>query len=215
MDTMQEHRLLSILSDDPSMILLIKNKYITENMWKICIESEPSLFQYMKDPSEEMILFALKENGANLDHVLKLENVKLTRKMMWTAVESYPAAIFSVPERFMDRPLIERALDKDPSLMKQFKHLDHDYLLRKIKENPGVIQYINNPSDDLICEAILLNPNVCVYLKQLSPRMIALIWDRYPEIAAMLDTTKHSKPEKIKDVSEIYKAEEKTDGQSC
>ena len=34
MDTMQEHRLLSILSDDPSMILLIKNKndkFVSQN----------------------------------------------------------------------------------------------------------------------------------------------------------------------------------------
>ena len=61
-----EQKIYNILSEHPSLILIIKNKYVTDNMWKICITKEPSLFQYMKNPSEEMCLFAVNEEGSYL-----------------------------------------------------------------------------------------------------------------------------------------------------
>ena len=110
MDPIRERTIMKLLSDDPSCILLLRSKCTTDNMWKVVIQLEPSLFQYMKDPSNEMCLYALKEDGSNLQYVVKNPSVKLTSEMIYTAVNNYPAAIFDVPAEMRDNAIKEFAL---------------------------------------------------------------------------------------------------------
>ena len=131
MDPNREQRLLEILADDPSMILIFKYKHTTDNMWKICIENEPSLFQFMKTPSEEMILFALSEDGANIKY-LKEMGISLTPRMIYTAVKSYPGAIYMIPTELRTTKLREYACNEDPSLMKDLP-LKREYVEKKLK----------------------------------------------------------------------------------
>ena len=186
MDPMRERAILKLLSDDPACILLLRNKRTTDNMWKVAIQLEPSLFQYMNNPSNEMCLFALKEDGNNLQYVVKNPDVKLTPEMLYTAVKSYPAAIFDVPIEMRDNAIKEFAFDQDPTLIKNFVNIRKEYIQRKIKNDPSFIRFLNDPDEDLICKAIENDPNYCVYVKRFTPRIKKLIETLYPDIIPLI-----------------------------
>ena len=186
MDPIRERTILKLLSDDPSCILLLRSKCTTDNMWKVVIQLEPSLFQYMKDPSNEMCLYALKEDGSNLQYVVKNPSVKLTSEMIYTAVNNYPAAIFDVPVEMRDNAIKEFAFDRDPTLIKNFKNIRKEYINKKIKEDPSFIRFLNDPDEDLVCKAIENDPNYCVYVKKFTPRIKKLIETLYPDIIPLI-----------------------------
>ena len=186
MDPMRERAILKLLSDDPACILLLRSKCTTDNMWKVVIQLEPSLFQYMKDPSNEMCLFALKEDGSNLQYVVKNPSVKLTPEMIYTAVNNYPAAIFDVPVEMRDNAIKEFAFDRDPTLMKNFKNVRKEYINRKIKEDQSFTRFLDDPDEDLVCKAIENDPNYCVYVKKFTPRIKKLIETLYPDIIPLI-----------------------------
>ena len=186
MDPIRERTILKLLSDDPSCILLLRSKCTTDNMWKVVIQLEPSLFQYMKDPSNEMCLYALKEDGSNLQYVVKNPSVKLTSEMIYTAVNNYPAAIFDVPAEMRDNAIKEFAFDRDPTLIKNFTNVRKEYINRKIKEDPSFIRFLNDPDEDLVCKAIENDPNYCVYVKKSTPRIKKLIETLYPDIIPLI-----------------------------
>ena len=186
MDPIRERTILKLLSDDPSCILLLRSKCTTDNMWKVVIQLEPSLFQYMKDPSNEMCLYALKEDGSNLQYVVKNPSVKLTSEMIYTAVSNYPAAIFDVPVEMRDNAIKEFPVDRDPTLIKNFTNVRKEYINRKIKEDPSFIRFLNDPDEDLVCRAIENDPNYCVYVKKFTPRIKKLIETLYPDIIPLI-----------------------------
>ena len=186
MDPIRERTILKLLSDDPSCILLLRSKCTTDNMRKVVIQLEPSLFQYMKDPSNEMCLYALKEDGSNLQYVVKNPSVKLTSEMIYTAVSNYPAAIFDVPVEMRDNAIKEFAFDRDPTLIKNFTNVRKEYINRKIKEDPSFIRFLNDPDEDLVCKAIENDPNYCVYVKKFTPRIKKLIETLYPDIIPLI-----------------------------
>ena len=186
MDPIRERTILKLLSDDASCILLLRSKCTTDNMWKVVIQLEPSLFQYMKDPSNEMCLYALKEDGSNLQYVVKNPSVKLTSEMIYTAVSNYPAAIFDVPVEMRDNAIKEFAFDRDPTLIKNFTNVRKEYINRKIKEDPSFIRFLNDPDEDLVCKAIENDPNYCVYVKKFTPRIKKLIETLYPDIIPLI-----------------------------
>ena len=186
MDPMRERAIMKLLSDDPACILLLRSKCTTDNMWKIVIQLEPNLFQYMKDPSNEMCLYALREDGSNLQYVVKNPSVKLTSEMIYTAVSNYPAAIFDVPVEMRDNAIKEFAFDRNPTLIKNFKNIRKEYINKKLKEDPSFIRFLNDPDGDLVCKAIGNEPDYCVYVKKFTPRIKKLIETLYPDIIPLI-----------------------------
>ncbi len=184
MNPTREQKIFELLSEDPSAILMFKNKYTTENMWKICIENEPSLFQFMKNPSEEMILYALSEDGANIKY-LKDMGIQLTPKMIYTAVKSYPGAIYMIPQELRTSRLREFACNEDPSLMKELT-LKRDYIDKRLKTDPTLVRFLKNPTEDQLCNAIIADPNICAYIENFTPKVKQLIKELYPDIIPLI-----------------------------
>lgn len=182
----REMKIMSLLNDDPSLILLLKSKYTTDSMWRMCIQKEPGLFQYMKNPTSEMCEFAVEEDGNNLKYILQNKDIELTSKMIWTAVKTYPAAIFLVPSNLRTDSLKEFAFDHDPSLMKAFSRIRQSYIQRKLKENPGFVRYLNHPTEDMWCNAIREDPNICSYIREYTPKMKDIIYEYYPSLVPLL-----------------------------
>ena len=180
----REQKILELLADDPSLILIFKNKYTTDNMWKFCIENEPSLFQFMKTPSEEMILYALSEDGANIKY-LKGMGIQLTPKMIYTAVRNYPGAIYLIPPELRTSKLREFACREDPSLMRELP-LKKEFIEKCLKEDPRLVRFLKNPTEDQICNAISADPNICAYIEKFTPKVKQLIKDLYPEIIPLI-----------------------------
>lgn len=184
MDPQREHRILELLTDDPSVILMFKPEETTESMWKVAIENEPSLFQNMKNPSNEMILYALSQDGANIKYLKRL-GIELTPEYIYTAVDNYPGAIFMVPEGLWSNRLKEFACAKDTSLMKEIP-LSRSYIESQLRRDPTLVRFLSNPTEDQLCAAINANPSVCAYIKEFTPRMIQLIEEKYPSLVSLL-----------------------------
>lgn len=186
MDALLEKKIMSLLSDDPSSILLIKDSLATENMWTMCIQEEPSLFQYVKHPSPELCKMAVSEDGANLKYCVSNPNVTVTSEMCYAAVESYPPAIFDVPMELQDHRIREYAFDLDPTLMHAFSDIRQSYIDAKLKEDPTFCRYLPCPTEDMEYRAIEADPNYCVHVRKFTPRIRGLIKTLYPEIIPLL-----------------------------
>lgn len=184
MDRETEQKLIELISQDPTFILLIKNKYLTEQMWKLAIEAEPALFQHMKNPSEEMVLFALGEDGANIKYLQNM-GITITPKFSFTAVHNFPGAIFLIPKEFRTMRLKEFACKLDNSLLREFRMRDR-FVDKLLEKNPSAVRFLQNPTEDQLCEAIRHDPNICVYIEHITPRIANLINELYPEIASLI-----------------------------
>ena len=183
-DPRKESIILELLIEEPSLILMFKDEYITENMWKISIENEPPLFQFMVNPSDEIIQFALEQDGANIKY-LKNMGIQITPKMIYTAVKNYPGAIYLIPKSLRSNKLKEYACTEDPSLMREFS-LNRKFIEARLKEDPTLVRYLPNPSEDQICKALEKDPSVCAYIKNFTPRMKSIIISKYPEIIPLI-----------------------------
>ena len=184
MEPITEQRVLELITMDPSLIRMFKNKYLTDNIWKVAIENEPSLFQYMKDPSEEMVLFALNEDGANIQYLDAL-GVKITSKMAYTAVRNYPGAIYLVPVEYRTDRLREFACREDPSLMKDVP-LHAGFIRNQLKRDPSLVRFLKNPTEDQLIQAVKSDPNVIPYIQFFTPKLRELIRETYPEIIPLI-----------------------------
>lgn len=187
------HKLYNLLDDDPSLITLLKNQYITDDLWMFCIQREPELFGEMKHPSEEMCLFALGEDGRNLKFIEeRFKDVKLTQKMILTAITSQPAAICYVPKKYKSNALKEYAYRIAPEMMYDDDCIRKEFLIELLEEHPEYIRHLRNPSEDLIILALDKDPNIVAYVNNFTPRIRKLIRDKYPELSTLLPPLKET-----------------------
>ena len=184
MDPFRELKILKMLSEDPSLILMFKEKSITENMWKVAIENEPSLFQHVKNPSEQLILLALKEDGANIKY-LKHMGIAITPQMIYCAVKNYPGAIFLLPPELRTRSVVEFACTEDPTLMRDVK-LKKEFIDRRLRQDPTLVRFLKNPTEDQYCKALEVNPDMCAFIETFTPKMIDIILSKYPDIVQLI-----------------------------
>lgn len=171
-----KNKILRAIMEDPEIVTLLKEKYVDEEIWKYCIEREPSLFRKMKHPSYDICLHACEIDGSNLRYIKnKFSYITITDVMAYTSVRSNPKSIIYVPKKLLSDDLKEMAFDKDPSLMQHFDVIRNSYLEKIISEKPSSIQYVQFPSEELVCKAISYNPNVCVYIEKLTPKMLEVL----------------------------------------
>ena len=62
-------KILNAIMDDPEIVTLLKEKYIDDDVWKFCIEREPSIFKKMKHPSFDICMYACEVDGSNLRYI--------------------------------------------------------------------------------------------------------------------------------------------------
>ena len=180
------NKILDIIMEDPEVVTLLKEKYVDEEIWKFCIEREPSLFKKMKHPSESLCMFACEIDGANLRHIVnKFSYIPITSTMVYVGVRSNPKAILFVPKKFLNDSLKEMAFDKDPSLMAYFDDIREEYLETLIDEKPSAIQYVSKLSESFVCERIKKNPNICVYMSTMTDKMMETLKEYHPQYFAL------------------------------
>lgn len=186
MDALTEQKLMAMISDDPSTILLIRDYLVTDNMWKMAIQSEPGLFKYMDNPSYDMCMLAVNEDGQNLKYCVENPTVELTSELCYAAITNYPPAILEVPSYMRDDRMKEYAFDLDPTLVHVFSDIRPAYLDRKLREDPTFCRYLQEPTEEMEYKAIEHDPNYCGHVHNFTPRIRALIQALYPEIVPML-----------------------------
>lgn len=178
-------KIMRWIAEDPSMILIVKERYLTEDMWEYCIDQEPDLFTAMHNPSSEFIDKMVKKNGCLVLIALEKWANKVTKSTIYHAVCNMPSIIGDIPEEYLDWQIKEAAYDRSPKLMQNDKSIRYSYVERRIREDPTIIQYID-ATEDQICEAIRMTPAVCVYVKNRTPKIKNLIQDLYPESYPLL-----------------------------
>lgn len=174
-------KILNAIVEDPEIVLLLKEKYVDEEIWKFCIEREPDLFKKMKHPSEEIAMYACSVDGSNLKYIKnKFHYIKITDLMCFTAVKSNPKAILSVPSKMLNEELKEIAFDGDPTLMAYFDNVRREYIEKLLMERPYAIRYVTNIDEDIVCNTIRRSPDICPYLNKLTPKMIQTLEEYHP-----------------------------------
>lgn len=184
-----KNKVLRLLIEDPTMISLVKSKYLTDDIWKFCIEREPSVFKYMIDPSVDMCFYALEQDGHNLKYIRnRFKNIKIDYRMAYIAISNCPKAIYYVPRNVLDEGLKELAIKKDPSFLMSFKLENEDTIRELLEENPTVIKYIDDPLkyEDVICRIMVDNPNIIVYCNTITDSMREVLSKYHPEYLSFI-----------------------------
>jgi hypothetical protein len=179
-----QSKLVKLFLEDPEMILAVKQKYLTDELWKIAIEEEPKLFKKVKHPSVELCYFAVSIDGSNLLHILKkVKYVQITVKLLYIAINSCPSIILEIPDKLLDNGLKEIAFDKDPSLIGKYTgYIRPEYIKKKAATDPSILQWVENPDEDTLVNAILCDPSSIVYMKNPPERVVTYMKSHYPNI---------------------------------
>lgn len=180
-DSSAKTKILRAIMSDPEIVLLLKEKYVDDEIWKFCIERDPNLFKKMKHPNEEVCMYACMVDGSNLKHIKnKFRHIKITHAMCLTSVESNPRAILYVPRSMMNNELKEIACMEDPSLMVHFNDLEESFIEKVIKEKPYAIKYVKKVSESFLCEMIKSTPTICTYFDRMTPKMLDVFQEHHP-----------------------------------
>lgn len=176
------------LMDHPEYIGIIKKKYTDDDMLIRLIENDPEIFKNIHDPSDRVIRAALEADGANLAYIKKKKRKDLPHEFFMLAVQSNPiAAVEYIPKEYIPESVKQKLFASDPSvILKNKLELSEDFLMSEIKSNPNLIKYVTNPTDDLKCAALSEDPNVALYYDELSPRMMDIIDEKYPNLKTLL-----------------------------
>lgn len=180
-------KILNLIMEDPNIVEYFKEKYVDDDIWKFCIEREPSLFKKMKHPSYDLCLFACEVDGSNLRHVKnKFNYIRINDIMVMTAVKSNPKAILYTPNKLLTDELKEMAFDRDPSLMVYYNDIRPDYIMRVLKENPYTIKYLLHVlHEETICEIIEEYPQVCTYINGMTNKMRDTLKRTHPDVYSL------------------------------
>jgi hypothetical protein len=184
----QEAKLIRMVSKDPDMITLIKSKYVTENLWRVAISTEPNMFKRLKYPSQELCEYALSIDGSLIIHILdNIPTIKVTDKMALIAINNNPSILLNLPREYRDIQILsELAVDREPHLLRHLK-VSENFLRKKIQEDPFNIIYLENPPEELACYAIRECPIVITYFTKITDRMREVIEDASPGLLESLE----------------------------
>lgn len=167
-DIYRSDKVFRCLLENPEYIDIIKKKYLDDDMLERLLEADPSLFRYIKHPSQRIINVGLSLDGGNICYLKKKVRKSLPP-------ESLIMALNSNPETAM------RYIHKDCNSVDV-----ENYLIAQIEEAPNMIQFVNNPSEKLKCLAISKDPKVALYFETLSNGMMDIIDAKYPELRSSL-----------------------------
>ena len=178
-----------LLTMNPFSIQAIKASYLDDDMWMYAIDLEPSVFQfidsYKKIPSTKLCMYAVKADGSNIRYI---HPSRITDKMMDLAHKTCPTAHLYVKHTGgkEEGPTREKSLIPDRTAYQEsMEEKMTSTILSQIRKNPSMIREIENPTDEMKAVALISNPDVLLYFDELSPFMVDLMYEYYPDIAPL------------------------------
>ncbi len=175
--------IIDCLVDHPEYIRIIKSKYIDDDLIEDVMRKQPELFKYIKSPSLRIINVGLEIDGGNLKYV-DSERVKgLPVESFGLALESNPReAVKYIPKGILSNDLKLRIFDTDPDIFNENHiNIDEQSIIPRIHEEPSLIKYIPNPSESLKCMALKEDPYVALYFDTMTPSMMDIIDEYWPQ----------------------------------
>ena len=96
------------------------------------------------------------------------------------------------PEKYKTFEMTKLAVEHDPSILGDVD-LPEEEIHRVIRWKPSAIRYLKHPSEELCCYAIRRDPNVILSFKKITPAMLQVIYDNYPDFNIAFPEAKHDK----------------------
>lgn len=180
---------IKAIVEHPKLIPLFKKSLTEDCILMVCLEEDPTIFQYIPKPSLKVIKKGLELDGGNLRHIKKKVRKTLPSEFFLIALDSNPAgAIPYIPKDLIPAQVKEQLLMEDPDLLKQnnVDLVETAFLKNQIEEDPSKIKYIVNPSNELKCMALRKDPNIALYFDELTNEMMDIIDEMYPSIRESL-----------------------------
>lgn len=181
-----EAELLSAVEDHPYLIFALKNKYVTERLWDVALEKDPTIFRYRRTPNYNDCMKAVLLDGENILYVpMQFRDYRICR----AAILNKPSIVLQLPKEQLDSRLIQEAIDQDGSLLKYFEDdVDGFYLEDKIGEHPGILLQLSHPDDELVIKAIEANPGLMLTVPSdwLTDDVRKAIAERHPDWASYI-----------------------------
>ena len=171
---------------NPELILGIRPKYLTDELWEFAISANSSIFQHCKTKPYAICMAALSIDGFNLTHIDPLRYTgEQYQNMCELAVQTTPKALLIVPKEFRSKKMKASAYANDPELLSTEKKLNDGMIKGILDHNPSFIRQVDNPSDDLLIYALGKDPRCIVYFENISPRVRDFFEEHFPQYAAM------------------------------
>lgn len=177
-----------LLTMNPFAIQAIKGNYVDDEMWMYAIDLEPTVFQfiesYKKIPSTKLCMYAVRADGSNIRYI---HPSRITEHMMDVAHRTCPTAHLYVKHNH-DKEGVTREKTLVPersSYQESMEEKMTNTILSQLRKNPSMIREIKDPTDEMKAVALVANPDVLLYFDELSPFMVQLMDEYYPDIASM------------------------------
>ena len=61
----------------------------------------------------------------------------------------------------------------------------NDTIISELRQNPSMIREIENPTEEMKAVALISNPDIVLYFDELSPTMVEVLEEYYPDIAPL------------------------------
>lgn len=174
------------VKDNPKIILAIKPKYLTEELWEYAVASSVGIFSACKKKTYGICTVALAIDGMLLGLIDPIHYTgEQYQNLCDIAVMQNPKAYTLVPDEFRTREMIAYVYSKDPEMMLSEKSLSADTVMSVLKRKPSFIQYVVEPTDEMMIVALDADPRVIVYMNRIPDKVRDFFEERYPEYAAM------------------------------
>lgn len=176
-----------LLTMNPFAIQAIKGNYIDDDMWKYAIDLEPTVFQhidsYKKIPSTKLCIYALKADGRNIQYI---HPSRITDHMLDIARETYPNAHKLIQDDVEDEDNITYISNrKERTYVQNMEDKMNATIISELRQNPSMIREIENPTEEMKAVALISNPDIVLYFDELSPTMVEVLEEYYPDIAPL------------------------------
>ena len=123
-------------------------EFLHGNYYKLqAIRIKPTCFFFIKDPTDEMCLEALKADGTNLAHIKSP-----TYEMIQFAIENTPSALQYVKNQ--TEQLCLEAIRGDPDTLKYVKNQTDKLCKIAIRYKPSSIEFVREKTDELYILAL-------------------------------------------------------------
>ena len=145
--------------EDPALLPYL-NIEIPEPFLIRGVRNKPEILQYIKNPSEEVVLTALYFSP---DVIKFVENPSDNLKNL--------------------------AVSREPETIKYINNPSEELIFFAVSRAPEVIKYVKNPSEELQIEAIRRNPKVINFISHPTKKIQKLAFDIYKEKKSNLVST--------------------------
>jgi hypothetical protein len=141
------------------------NDKLSEDEKKEFVKSDSAGIHYIKDPSEDLQLLAIKNNGGGVMSLIRTP----TEKVQLEAVKQNPMAIEHIKNP-TEKVQLE-AVKKEGEAIKYIKNPSEAVQLEAVRQDDRAISYIKNPSEEMQLEAVKQNGWAIQYIKNPSEEM--------------------------------------------